>query len=237
MALPIKIDPCPIAEAGFEVRFTASIYAGAVFGLVYNVLKESHPSTVVKLPILQLPEELRDQDPNLIYRPHYQISNDNFFVQIGPRVIVIVCKTPYPGWKAFKQEVVDALAAIIDTEAIGTIERMGLRYVNIFTGDVTEEITLKIKSEVPYDTKTVSMRMTVEHGGLMNNINIHNEALVGEKKDQAGTVVDIDTFINLNMPVSEWGYADILDRMHDAEKSIFFASLEQSLLERLNPTY
>jgi uncharacterized protein (TIGR04255 family) len=150
---------------------------------------------------------------------------------------VIVCKIPYPGWKVFKQEILDALAAIISTGAIETIGRMGLRYVNVFAGDVTEELTLKVKSEVTYDTKAVSMRMTVDHGGLMNNISINNEALVGEKKDQTGTVVDIDTFINLNMSISEWDYPKMLENMHDAEKFIFFASLDKSLLQRLNPTY
>lgn len=159
-------------------------------------------------------------------------------MQIGPRILVVSCKLPYPGWKQFKEEISGCLKAIIGAGAIGVIERMGLRYINLFVGDITEQLTVKIMSTTGLSSETMSLRMAIEHNGLMNSVGIHTEINnAGETKDQPGTVVDIDTFVNLNVEVRDWGYAEILEQMHETEKSLFFSLLQKTLLQLFNPTY
>ena len=62
--LPISIDPCPIIEAIFEIRFESSFPGDAIFGIIYNCFKDEY-QTVEQLPILQLPAAVRTQDPAL----------------------------------------------------------------------------------------------------------------------------------------------------------------------------
>ena len=58
--LPFSIDPCPILEAIFEIRFESSFPGDAIFGIVYNEFKDEFQE-VEQLPVLQLPAAMRDQ--------------------------------------------------------------------------------------------------------------------------------------------------------------------------------
>jgi uncharacterized protein (TIGR04255 family) len=69
MKLPKKISPCPIVEAIIEIRFDASLPGDAIFGIIYNMLKDEY-TNLEKLPILELPDAIRTTDPNLMYSPH-----------------------------------------------------------------------------------------------------------------------------------------------------------------------
>ncbi len=83
--LPLSINPCPIIEAIFEIRFESSFPGDAIVGIVYNRFKAEFQN-VTQLPVLQLPAAIRTQDPNLKFSPHYKIENNNFIIQIGPNV-------------------------------------------------------------------------------------------------------------------------------------------------------
>ena len=77
--LPVSIQPCPIVEAIFEIRFESSYPRDAIFGIIYKQFKDEFHK-VIQLPVLQLPAAVREQDPNLKFTPHYKISADNFTI-------------------------------------------------------------------------------------------------------------------------------------------------------------
>ena len=52
--LPIKISPCPIIEAAVELKFSSDLPKGAVFGVLYNSLKDRF-GNVEQLPTSMLP--------------------------------------------------------------------------------------------------------------------------------------------------------------------------------------
>ena len=87
MSLPIKINPCPIVDCVVELRFKISIEPAAVFGIVYNAFKSDYP-TVEKMPVLNLPEEIRLNDPNLIYQPWYRLRNGGFLLRHWCKTII-----------------------------------------------------------------------------------------------------------------------------------------------------
>ncbi|MCE2887858.1 MAG: TIGR04255 family protein, partial [Pseudanabaena sp.] len=76
-SIPKKITPCPILQAVVELRFETVLPSDAVFGILYSLLSSQY-NTFEKLPILQIPEILRSQDPNLRYQPAYKLIDDNF---------------------------------------------------------------------------------------------------------------------------------------------------------------
>ena len=106
MQLPKKITPCPIAEAIVEIRFDSNpdIPADAIWGIIYNSFKEEYSfKSIEKLPILQIPEPVRLNDPALIYKPNYKLSNEKFIFQIGPKVISLASAPNYIGWRIFSE--------------------------------------------------------------------------------------------------------------------------------------
>ena len=66
--LPIRIEACPLIDALIEFRFEAAITKSAVFGIIYNLIKEEYRGNVINLPILQIPEQIREVDPNLKFK-------------------------------------------------------------------------------------------------------------------------------------------------------------------------
>ena len=47
--LPIRIEACPLIDALIEFRFEAAITKSAVFGIIYNLIKEEYRGNVINL--------------------------------------------------------------------------------------------------------------------------------------------------------------------------------------------
>ena len=112
MILPKGIDPCPIKEAIIEIRFESVLPPDAVFGVVYNELKDIY-KTPEPLPIMQLPASVRDQDKNLHFQPYYRIKRDNFLLQIGPQMLSLAV-TAYSTWVEFLGEKPDPVTERVE---------------------------------------------------------------------------------------------------------------------------
>ena len=72
--LPIKIDPCPIAEAILEIRFVTSESWPTLPGLLFAKIRERYPEQK-DLPLVQLPEEIRRREPAFTYQPLIQFHS------------------------------------------------------------------------------------------------------------------------------------------------------------------
>lgn len=88
--IPIKLEPTPIVSAVVEIKFISSVPSEAVFGIMYPLLSKEYKK-LNKLPVLQVPNDIRDRDPNLIFAPHYEFYDEikNLKILVGPRVIAI----------------------------------------------------------------------------------------------------------------------------------------------------
>lgn len=240
MEVPKNISVCPIIDCVVELRFESSIHPNAVFGLLFNALKEEFPD-VEKLPILQLPEQLRDIDPNFKHKAHYKlISEDGFTIQIGPDVIVFGSPIPYQGWEFFSNKLSLALNQVFETKIFKTISRLGLRYINFFETDIFENINLSIdinKSQhTPINTQ---LKTEIIQDKFSNTLNIANNAqqFIDPSNVISGSIIDIDTF---KMYDNLSNYQDIfseIEKAHHIEKSIFFTLLKSEFLETLQPEY
>lgn len=125
-----------------EIRFKTNINPNAVFGLLYNSIGDR--STPIKtLPILQIPEQVRNIDPNFRYKPHYKIDHPLYPIQIGPDVISIACIDQYQGWNLFSEKIFDVLNKLNKVGIITEVNRLGLRYINFFDFDIFENLDFR----------------------------------------------------------------------------------------------
>lgn len=236
--LPKSINPCPIIDAVIEIRFEVNLFSNAVFGIIYKEFQSEYPE-VEKLPILQIPEQVRDNDPNFKYKPHYKIYNSNYAVQIGSDVISFCSKIPYKGWVDFSKNAFTFLEKLFGLKIITKINRLGLRYVNFFNSDIYNKTNLQL---IISDENVISKNLTIRTEILKNDfVNLvlfaNNVQILIEGINSTGSIIDIDTFKEFNDNNFIQNYQNEIVQAHKIEKEIFFSLLNSKFLTTLNPVY
>lgn len=234
--IPSKISPCPIIDSIFELRFETSLPDEAVFGYMYSKISEKC-TTWTQLPIVNLPKDLRNQDPNLRYAPHYQCKVGDFVYKIGPNVIAVTNPGDYKGWKIFSEEVKWFYERVIDSAFIKSFSRIGFRCVNYFDRNVFDLIdgSTGISFE-GYSLLENSHVLSLQKGEYFVRIALMNNAKVQvESNVLVGGLFDIDVSLNTGLK-----FDDILtqtDSVHGMLKEIFFSTLKEDVVNGLNPEY
>lgn len=238
MKIPRKINPCPIIEAIVEIRFEANIPPDAVFGMIYNEFKTEYPK-LEKLPILQLPEALRTNDPNLKYQPYYKLINQNYLMQIGPHVLSIININDYVGWNILSSKINDSFSKIEKLGIISKASRLGIRYINFFEVDIFENINLEFfLAGSPLVSEQITFRGTLRTGEFLSNLQILNKGNVSVKNvTKFGSIIDIDTYYQDEKDNIFSHLSELLELGHQEEKELFFKLLKEEFLQRFNPEY
>jgi uncharacterized protein (TIGR04255 family) len=239
MKLPKKISPEPIIESVCELRFDLNIIPDVVFGIFYNSLKSKYPN-IEKLPILQIPDAIRLNDPKFKNKPHYKIFNDVFNVQIGPSVCSVSKRNDYPGWEVFLEEIMYVFNEIKNLKIINKVNRFGLRYIDFFEKvNIFEKINLNLTiNNEPKIKNNQSITVLEEINDFNLLLQISNNAIQVKGSDKIkGSIFDVDIvlrniddsfFSNLN---------NILENAHLKSKEYYFSMLKSDFLKSLNPEY
>jgi len=238
--IPNKIDRCPINEAVLEIRFSSNYPVDAIFGALYAKIKDVFDKEVTPLPILQLPETVRAQDPNLKYQAYHKISKDNITLNIGPRVLTFVNVSPYVGWDKWSSLFVEVLGNIIETGVVETVERIGLRYINLFDENIFGEVKCKVELiGAELGEESTHLRTEIVDGKFIKVLQIGNSVnVITNGTTLKKSVIDIDCLYNIEDSSFFFdNYKEIINDAHTKEKELFFSLLKESFLEKLNPEY
>jgi len=235
--LPKKINPCPILESIVEFRFESSFPHDAIFGIIYNRFKNEY-TNLQELPILQIPEVLRNKDPLLKYRPYYKLSSEDnkFLFQIGARVFSLINVKPYDGWSIFSKKIKNLIKNINELSIVNSYKRIGIRYINGFEFNIFDKINLFINlSDKKLTDLNSTLRMEVPSSQFISTLQIINNAEIKKPKMTGkGSIIDIDTHIeNLGNDI-----IGTVEQGHLEEKKLFFTLLQQDFINKeLNPEY
>lgn len=244
MSLPLNIDPCPIIEAVVEIRFSTDIYDNAVFGIVYDQLtkRKKDYQDIEKLPILQLPDNVLSEF-EYKNKPHYKISNGKYNIQIGPNVLTVNSPIPYIGWSEFYSEIRDFCNILSDSNVVQNVNRLGIRYINFFDIDMSENVNLSlIMDNSNYDFTNTIIRTQITEKGFANILQIANGVKMQRKQNGidteiTGSIIDIDTY----KTYTDSGFFNIFENEisqgHIVEKEIFFSLLKANFIKQLQPKY
>jgi len=238
--LPKKIEECPIKEAVFEIRYFSECPVDAIFGILYAAIKDSFTEEPVSLPVLQLPEAIRERDPNLKYQAYHKITKGNMCLNIGPRVLAFANSDTYEGWTEWSEFFYTLLEKIKTVEVLNKIERMGLRYINLFDGNIFDKVKLEVKiNDRILREESTNLRTEIIDDDFVKILQIGNSVNIA-KNDMVnnGSVIDIDILHDIN-DTSDFlaNYRDVIEKAHVKEKELFFSLLEESFLEELKPDY
>lgn len=243
MNIPKKILNSPIIEAVAEIRFENEFPSVVLFGKLYSALSRQF-SKVEALPILEMPSEVINTQPNLRYSIHYRLKNDKFIIGIGQRVVAInrICtNVEYDSWNEYYTVIKDVLKEVERTELLSTITRVSVRYMNLFQGDVDVENILNLKVNfLGSDSKDhndlgISFNKKIDDSsklGIGISVNAKIDSAGFSRK---GILFNIEAYNDIEMPMSE--VVAKIDVLHNIVGEGFFKALTPEFLESVKPTY
>jgi uncharacterized protein (TIGR04255 family) len=235
--LPKKITPCPIKEAVFELRFESSVPEDAIFGIVFNQFKDEFNNTATSLPILEVPSQIRNQDPNLMFAPHYKMDSEFFTMQIGPKVISLVNIKEYKGWEYFQERITKTFEKLQKIGIVTKVNRLALRYINIFPNkNIFESSSVQVILEnYPLDSSNINLVTEIKNGSISSSVRVISGAQVAMASEIIhGSVVDIDSSIQ---NVESNCFLDNLNQVHEEEKRLFYKIIGSEAIKTLTVEY
>lgn len=252
--LPKRLIDSPLIASTAEIRFAEPVSTSVLLAKVYATLGADY-GELETLPAANLPENVRSQNPQLTFLPHYAIkrADGKAMVQFGPKVFVFAAD-PHLQVVDLGGEYLRLLRLLHSYRLLNHLERIGLRYVNFFKGlNVFEHLSLNVSIAGDDLSKaTTTYRAEIKDGdfvtGLMvaSNANVQRNsfgvvAVSNLAAPETGSILDIDVSSTQLPAVTDTDVpqrlSDMYVQAHDIAKQIFFKVLTPSFVETLKPEY
>ena len=248
VALPDSIDPCPIVDAVFEVRFDPIVPPLAVTGMIFQKLITAFP-TVKQLPVLPiaLPEDVRRAHPALTNQPQFRLERDDFVALVGENLFAIGVLGLYQGWSITSRAFKEAISSFLEANVVKTVQRFGLKYVNYFPRNILPDLTLDflVRGE-PIRGNSMVFRANVPASDCRMQVQFFSDLKVASQDGRLpldpnvlGSILDLDCYAEFPQVAGRIQKAAeaFLERAHDEEKKMFFRLLKDEFVRTLNPKY
>jgi len=124
-----------IVDCVFDIFFESRVGAESFLSTLSTV---DGFEEIIKLPLHQIPDAVRKNDPNLRNQPLYEIrskSNKNYRIMLGDNTIGIAVNN-YTRWtEDFFPQIKKIFSVILTNGKIHKINRLGLRYVDFLKAE------------------------------------------------------------------------------------------------------
>lgn len=228
--LPSLLKQDAIVESLLEIRLEHNQVGEVILGRLASA-SEWDDFRSERLPFSDLPQTIRDTDPNLRYQPILQLQNSSGteVVKIGPRVISLHRLSGYPGWDKFRERQLSMIDMILNCIPSVEIHRMGLRYINALLPEHGFEsfwdmnIKVEVDGERPAETMAANYRFDAGENCEVQVSIAHPSYVAGPLIPSSVALVDVDVFTPRSVGVTtrdaliKW-----LDSAHMSEKRAFF---------------
>lgn len=237
--LPIRITPCPIIEAIFEVRFVPSQPWENIAGLLYARIREKYPEQK-KLSLMEVPAELLRQQPAWLHQPLIQFFGTDFMVQIGHQMVGLAIKPHhYPGWERIREELIWLIDRLKEADFMQETERIGVRYIDFIEGNLFSKLNLNLQvGSQAVITEHTDIATIMKKEKLTIRLAASNAAIIGTgDSTKTGSVLDIDGWYGaLDADLFENGI-ELFTSAHHIIKRLFFELMKPDYLRSLNPEF
>lgn len=227
-----------IVECIFDIFFESNFVAENFFSIISKV---DDYNNIIKLPLGEIPETIRKNDPNLRTQPLYEItSNKNldYKITLGDNVIGIAINSNYTSWtNSLFPQIKILFKEVLRSGKINEIKRMGLRYVNFLEDEnifKTGKIQVKINNSES-DNKKLFLRIedSVEdikyHKVITNNTQY-------QSSNKPGSIIDIVTLSDNS--INDMNNIDIIfeliDKLHQVNENKFKEVISDEYISRYN---
>lgn len=215
-----------IIDTGLEMAVSYMFPSDAIVGILYNSLhQKSEHVELQKLPVSNIPDEIRRMDPNLKDKPTHQLTCKEGFVQIGENVLCIGGIMPYTSWEVFEKFIGEILGLLSASSLLKAVEHVKLRYLNFYEENIFESINLNIsmpgiehicsgstafRTEIPCGESILGVLQ------ITNGVHVKNESL---ELDNDGSLIDL---LTITKKVSMENFPEVIKKLHEQVESLFF---------------
>jgi uncharacterized protein (TIGR04255 family) len=238
--LPKEIEPCPIIEAAFEIRFNTSTPWVELPGVVSKILDPQFTERR-ELDLNKTPDEVKKHLPGAAYLPHYQFLSERFIINLAPQMVGF-CVVPgtYPGWSVLIEELHKFLDRALSEGFINEGARLGVRYTDFFSTNIFKHISLRIDiAGLAIEDKERQFITVFKEGSMTVRLKLVDGALYSKEQELLkGSIFDIDVAINaMDFELESGNIIHQFAEAHSLIKNLFFGLITQEYLNTLNPTY
>jgi uncharacterized protein (TIGR04255 family) len=228
-----------IIDSIVEIVFDSTIPSQALVGILFQEF--SHELTQIdNLPILQVPVEFREQNPDLMKQPNYRMHGENFSISLGEGLMSVGTvidrnEKQYPGWRVygnFANRVVDFL---IKHKYANNLSRISVRYVNFFdTTGLADKFHVGVNvagNEIASPHLNIYYEQDID--GTLVKVQIAGDATVANayipNTQARGSIIDI-TANKLNSNIDQTKVNETIKKLHDCVEKLFFDVMKKDAL-------
>lgn len=245
--IPRKLGKEPLIDVICGIRFESDIPVDALLpGLLLSKLINKTPK-FERFPAAQLPQVIRDGNPDLQNAPLMRVLvDDQFAILIGSHWLGVGCIMPYAGWSIYKPMIEQFFSVLENIPSIKMVNRLSMKYVDFIENSSPDEPFSRVKLQIDIAGRKIlnqvtQLRTEIAESPFIHAITIvsHATAVCPDNSKKDGVVVDVDTHRIENFSLQEFltQMPDLLDGIHAANKTFFFELLSESGLQALEPIY
>ncbi|MGB6102416.1 MAG: TIGR04255 family protein [Pusillimonas sp.] len=245
--LPTKLNKNVLLDVIFELRFSAKtgfsdLLPGSAKDLFGKIEK------IEKTPLSEIPVQIREADPNLLYQPTIRMQWKDTVLLVGDRSIGLGYGTQYPGWARFKSDIQQVLGCLSSIEMIEKIGRYSIKYVDFIPFSISQGL------ETPYlvhvqlndiEVRNSPIKVQVEKqedfGSVLFDFAHPVQIRQGNGPVETGSLISVDSVCHFKTGSTWDGFINNFERnidsLHQINKEYFFGCLSEEILEKLEPDY
>ncbi|MFJ3457039.1 TIGR04255 family protein [Scandinavium goeteborgense] len=245
--LPTRLRKDLLVGVIFEMRFESVVPLSSILpGLLFNHLAGA---TITKTPVSEIPESIRNSDPNFIYAPLVILETEKFQVHIGDKVLQVIYNVPYEGWDQFKLAIMDVYKKVISYSLINKVLRFSLKYIDIIEPENCSSLEAMLNVNLSMGNCKLDFNTSQARTEIFNDNSIVVIQMAGGAKaefanssikSREGFLIDVDCIRNViskNLVSFESELSSGLDELHMITKEYFFSFLTDEALELLGAEY
>lgn len=245
--LPTRLRKDLLVGVIFEIRFESVVPLSSILpGLLF---KNMPGSSITKTPVSEIPDSIRNSDPNLIYAPLVVLETPKYQIHIGDKVLQVIYNIPYDGWLSFKSVIMDIYRQVIGYGLINKVSRYSLKYIDIIEAEKTTSLDKMLNINlsmggIKLDFNTSQARTEIHNADSVVVIQLAGGARAdftnSSVRSREGFLIDVDcirtvTFMELSSFEEELSSG--LEELHDIAKDYFFSFLTDEALILLEAEY
>ena len=232
-----KYNNPPIFEALCEFQFIPSQdWDITISGLFYDKIRDVFPDkiqqTAVDFNIQPGQEGKFEQKVSLSQRMQFFRSDKTALIQLGTDILTINHLKPYPSWDVFKPLIFDTLNTYRGISNPKGIERIGLRYINLFEFD-KGSVELKdyfnyfpsIPPELPQDLEAFIHHIEIPHNEGGNNLILVLKRIISKNPKLISLLLELNFFMIIPNSISFEQVSEWLENAHNQVEKAFEACI------------
>lgn len=187
----------PLIEAVFEIRTLPSVAPDLVPGAIFRTLRTDFPIDESGTGYAISPDSMTQ------FKVHRFLSSDRKrLVQCAPDMFTVNVLGDYGEFGAFASLINKCLSAFYDAAEPGSLSRLGIRYINLFSSEIAERVThtLRMELSTPDDVlpkpKASATRLIYSFPEHRGSLAVATSTMHQLADGKTGQLLDLDFFFD-----------------------------------------